>query len=338
MSGIEVDKGRDIFPSAVFIDRISVMGGIQKEFFNAELRKVCFHSEKRMQKRKHIMPGSPFQKRKYREIAVGIGGYIHVEVVAEEIAFPMGVPSPVAVRLRIMAFAAAGRTAFFPAIADPFFSLLCSSPDGSAVTGKSQMIWIDQSLLNRTIQELLLIETENKGKRIFRFEVPMLQQREKFGSGTGRIAGSFIAFLFPLWRLHFRETVFRGKIVGVILPDAGKEIIKSPDTGSIPERESAEDGIKRSFPEHTAPECDGSYFQFQSKQIGTQHTGREPWFRAKNRVTLLHNGIRQGKIQIPELHDIVPGAFGKHKGIGIKLKKIGYESILIGGMAARISR
>ena len=60
--------------------------------------------------------------------------------------------------------------------------------------------------------------------------------------------------------------------------------------------------------------------------------------RPKNRVTLLHNGIRQGKIQIPELHDIIPGAFGKHKGIGIKLKKIGYESILIGGMAARISR
>ena len=338
MCGIEVDKGCNVFLFAVFIDGISVMGGIQKEFFNTEFRRVCFHSEKGMQKRKHIMPGSPFQKRKYREIAVGIGGYIHVEVVAEEIAFPMGVPSPAAVRLRIMAFAAAGRTAFFLAIADPFFSLLCSSPDGSAVTGKSQMVWIDQSLLNRTIQELLLIKPKNKGKRIFRFEVPMLQQREKFGSGTGRIAGSFIAFLFPLWRLHFRETVFRGKIVRVILPDAGKEIIKSPDTGSIPERESAEDGIKRSFPEHTAPECDGSYFQFQSKQIGTQHTGREPWLRAKNRVTLLHNGIRQGKIQIPELHDIVPGAFGKHKGIGIKLKKIGYESILIGGMAARISR
>ena len=122
------------------------------------------------------------------------------------------------------------------------------------------------------------------------------------------------------------------------MPDAGKEIIKSSDTGSISERESAKDGIKRSFPEHAAPDRDGSYLQFQSKQIGAQHAGREPGLRAKNRVTLLHNGICQGKIQIPELHDIVPSAFGKHKGIGIKLKKIGYESILIGGMAARISR
>ena len=284
------------------------------------------------------MPGSPFQKRKYREIAVGIGGHIHVEVVTKEIAFPMGVPSPAAVWLRIMAFAAAGKTAVFPAIADPFFSLLRSSTDRSAITGKSQMVWIDQSLLNRTIQELLLIKAKNKEKRIFRFEVPMLQQREKFGRSAGRIAGSFIAFLFSFRWFHFRETVFRGKIVRVILPDAGKEIIKSPDTGSIPERETAEDGIKRSFPEHAAPDRDGSYFQFQSKQIGAQHAGREPGFRAKNRITLLHNGIRLGKIQIPELHDIIPGTFRKHKGIRIKFKKIGYESILIGGMAARITR
>nr|WP_294492863.1 hypothetical protein [uncultured Mediterraneibacter sp.] len=237
------------------------------------------------------MPGSPFQKRKYREIAVGIGGYIHVEMVAEEIAFPMRVPSPVAVRLRIMAFAAAGRTAFFLAIADSFFPLLCSSPDRSAVTGKSQMVRIDQSFLNRRIQELLLIESENKEKRIFRFKFPMFQQRKEFGCGTGRITGSFLTFLFPFGWFHFRETVFRGKAASVILPDAGKEIIKSPDTGSIPERETAEDGIKRSFPEHAAPDRDGSYFQFQSKQIGAQHAGRKPWFRAKNRVTLLHNGI-----------------------------------------------
>ena len=67
------------------------------------------------------MTGSSFQKRKYREIAVGIGCHIHVEVVTEKVAFPMGVPSPIAVRLRIMAFAVAGRTAVFLTIADPFF-------------------------------------------------------------------------------------------------------------------------------------------------------------------------------------------------------------------------
>ena len=169
MSGIEVDKGRDVFPSAVFIDSISVMGGIQKEFFNMELRKVCFHGEKRVQKRKHIMPGSAFQKWKYREITVGIGGHIYVEVVTEKIAFPMRVPSPVAVWLRVMAFAAAGRTAVFLTITDPFFPLLRSSPDRGAVTGKSQMVWMDQSFLDRTIQELLLIKPKDEKKRILRF-------------------------------------------------------------------------------------------------------------------------------------------------------------------------
>ena len=75
----------------------------------------------------------------------------------------------------------------------------------------------------------------------------------------------------PGW-FYFRETVFRGKIAPVILPDAGKEIIKSPDIGNIPKRESARYGIKRSFPEHTAPDSDGGYLQLQSKQIGAQHT------------------------------------------------------------------
>ena len=123
-----------------------------------------------------------------------------------------------------------------------------------------------------------------------------------------------------------------------MLPDAGKEIIKSPDTRGIAKREPAEDGIKGSFLKHAAPDSDGSNFQFQSKQIGAQHTGREPGLRAKDRITILQNGIRLGKIRIPELHDIIPCAFGKNKRIGIKFKEVGYEGILIGGMTARISR
>ena len=123
-----------------------------------------------------------------------------------------------------------------------------------------------------------------------------------------------------------------------MLPDAGKEIIKSPDTRGIAKREPAEDGIKGSFPEHAAPDSDGSNFQFQSKQVGAQHAGREPWFRTKNRVTFLHDRIRLGKIKIPELHDIIPSAFGKHKGIRVKFKELGYESILKGGMTARVIR
>ena len=139
MAGIEVDKRRDMFPLAVFIDRISIMGGIQKEFLDPEFREICFHREEGMEKRKHIMTGSPLQKRKNRKVAVGIGSHIHVEVVTEEIGFPVGIPSPVTVGLGIMTLAVTGRTAFFLTIADPFFSLLCGSTDRSAIAGKSQM-------------------------------------------------------------------------------------------------------------------------------------------------------------------------------------------------------
>ena len=166
MSGVEVNKRRDQFPSAVIIDSISVVGGIQKELLNAEFRKIRFHREKRMEKRKHIMPGSPLQKREYRKVTAGIGGHIYVEVVAEEIAFPVGVPSPVAVRLGIMTSAVTGRTVIFPAVTDPLFALLSGSADRSAITGKSQMVWIDQPIADRELQELLLIKPGNKGKRI----------------------------------------------------------------------------------------------------------------------------------------------------------------------------
>lgn len=60
--------------------------------------------------------------------------------------------------------------------------------------------------------------------------------------------------------------------------------------------------------------------------------------RGSGPKTVLHDGVRQGKIEIPELHDIIPGAFGKYEGIRIKFEKLGYESILIGGMTAGITR
>ena len=154
MAWIQVDERSDIFPPAVFIDRISVVGGIQKELFNSEFRKICFHCEKGMEKGKHVMPGSPFQKRKYREVTIGSGSHIHVEVVTEEITFPVGVPSPVAVRLGVMALTVTGRTALSLTIADTLFPLLGGSPDRRTITGKSQMLRVDQSTADRKIQEL----------------------------------------------------------------------------------------------------------------------------------------------------------------------------------------
>ena len=121
------------------------------------------------------MPGSPFQKRKYGKVAVRIGCHVHVEMVAEEIAFPMGVPSPVAVGLGIMTLAAAGRTAVLLTIASSFFPLLCGSADRGTVTGKCQMLRMDQSSVDGLIQKLVFVKLENKKKGILR----LWQQKEQ---------------------------------------------------------------------------------------------------------------------------------------------------------------
>ena len=98
-------------------------------------------------------------------------------------------------------------------------------------------------------------------------------------------------FLFSFWRFHFGKPVFLGEVILTVHPNAGEEIIKSANAGGIAEREAAEDGIKGSFPEHAGPDSDGSHLQFQGKQIGTQHTGRKPGLRSKNRVAVPHNEI-----------------------------------------------
>ena len=43
----------------------------------------------------------------------------------------------------------------------------------------------------------------------------------------------------------------------------------------------------------------------------------------------MYDGIGRGKIKIPELHDIIPGAFRERKELRIKLQEIGYKSIRI---------
>ncbi len=90
-------------------------------------------------------------------------------MVTEEITFPVRVPSPVTVGLGIMTFTVTGRAAIFPIVADLLFPLQCRGTYRSAVSGKSQMIWIDQPLADGKIQELLLIKPENERKRILWF-------------------------------------------------------------------------------------------------------------------------------------------------------------------------
>ena len=69
-------------------------------------------------------------------------------------------------------------------------------------------------------------------------KTPALQKRKEFGRNAGGVAGSFLPFLFPFWYFEFGKAVFGRKVIRVILPKAGKKVIKSTDTRSISKRET----------------------------------------------------------------------------------------------------
>ena len=99
MTGIEVNDRSNAVCFAVFIEWVSIMGGIQKKFFNVKLRKIGFHREKSMQEGQHIMSGSTLKHWKNGKVVFRIGSNKHVEMIAEKIFISGRIPSPVAVRL-----------------------------------------------------------------------------------------------------------------------------------------------------------------------------------------------------------------------------------------------
>lgn len=76
-----------------------------------------------------------------------------------------------------------------------------SIPDGSPITSKSQMLWIDQSFVDGLVQELLFVKPEDKKKWIFRFQVPAFQRSSKGRSLEAMLEesqGVLSPFFFPL--------------------------------------------------------------------------------------------------------------------------------------------
>lgn len=126
---------------------------------------------------------------------MGIASHIHVEVVAEEITFPVGIPSPVTIRLGIQTFACTGSHCIFPAFADTFFPLLCRSADRGAITGKGKVFRVYKSLFYGFLKELCMVHLENKPERVLWFQVPAFQQRKQLRSHAGRITRSLVPFL-----------------------------------------------------------------------------------------------------------------------------------------------
>ena len=128
------------------------------------------------------------------------------------------------------------------------------------------------------------------------------------------------------------------KIIRIRIPKPAKEIIESADTGSIPKLETAEDSIKGIDLQLSSPVGDGTDFKINGKQIRPLHTGRSPWFGAKNGVFVTEQFICIGQIEIPKARNDIPCRFREYMGIRIIFTKIFNNKVLIGGMAAGINR
>lgn len=125
------------------------------------------------------MAGSRSQKRENQKVTFRVRSREHVEVVSEIVAVSVGIPADVTVRLMVDAIAFTIMDTFFQTITGAGFPLLCSGINGSSISGDSQILEVDQSLVNGFIQELGfedIKETFSRSEILRRFNLEFGQE------------------------------------------------------------------------------------------------------------------------------------------------------------------
>ena len=88
-----------------------------------------------------------------------------------------------------------------------------------------------------------------------------------------------------------------------------------------------------------SPCSNGRDLAFNGKQVGTQHVGRESWFRSKYRIAIPHQIIHGRQSHGPELfHDIPCRGIKGSQGIWIVFTKLFQNMFLVGGVSADVNR
>lgn len=99
------------------------------------------------------MPGSGAEKREDREVIFRISGGEHIQVIAQIPAFPVGIPSDVAVRLAVDSVTPTVPDAIFQAVVGTLFPFPCGSVDRDAVPGNGKTAEVVEPVLYRTVKE-----------------------------------------------------------------------------------------------------------------------------------------------------------------------------------------
>lgn len=163
--GIQVNEWGNPIVTAVLIVRHGIVCRIQKQFRNVGLWQELPQREPVIEKADGIMPGGGTKERKHRQVIFRIGGGEHIQVIAEIVTLPVGIPPDVTVRLAIGAVTLAVPDSFFQAVTGTFFSFPGGSIDRDAIAGKGKAQEIDQPGLDRAVQEETLNSTESRIER-----------------------------------------------------------------------------------------------------------------------------------------------------------------------------
>ena len=305
-SGIQVNEGLYVMVTAVLIVSHSIMGRVQQEFGDIDIRQELEHGEPGIQETVGVMPGGRAEHGKDRKVALRIGGSEHIQVIAKVIPLPVGVPADVTVGLVVSAAAFTIADAFLQTIADAGLSFPGAGIDRSAIPGEGKAVEVDKPLLAGDIKEAGtedLKEPPCGGKILRRFDPEFLKEAINRHFFDRR---SFLPFL-RLDRFFLRGMEGIRDVVAVREPQAAKKVIESTGSRSVADVETGKDGIKIVLFEHGCPGSRGGNLNLHREHDGTEHVGREPWFRAKSGIAVLHDEVNGGKIQSPEPFDDFPG-------------------------------
>ena len=337
-SGIQVNEGLYAMVTAVLIVGHGIVRRVQQEFGDIDLWQELEHGEPGIQETVGIVPGGWAEQGENREVAFRVGGSEHIQVIAKVVAFPVGVPANVTVRLVIEAAAFTIADTFFQAIAGTGLSFPGTGINRGAVPGNGEAVKIDKALINGDIKEAGaedLKEPACGGKILRRFNP------ESRKEAINRYFFDRRCFLpFPgFYRFFLRGMKGVRDVVLFREPQAVKKVIESTGSRSVADVETGKDGIKKVLLENGSPGSNGGNFESQGEQVRAEHVGGKPWKRPENGIAVLHDDINRGKIQGPKPFDGLPGGRIKRRvSVWIIFMKLVQDTFLVGGMTADVNR
>ena len=251
----------------------------------------------------------------------------------------MGIPANVTVRLRIQSRTLTIGDAVLTAAAERLSSLLSSSIDGSTVTGDSEALEVDKSLLNGSIEEAGLKDIKETGSG------SELCRRIDFESFQEIVHGELLdrrglfPFLVRFFGLFLRRMNRTGNIIRIEEPETGEEIIESTGTWSVTRGKSRKNRIEMVRLQGGSPGGKRGNPELHRQDVRPKHVRGKSGVRAEAGIGILQDDIHLGEVEIPEFVDDVPGS-GVEGGNGIRVvfTKQSQDMILIGGVSAGIKR